>query len=133
MTVLETVYCISGFPEIIDKFTMLSIVGGLRVVPAVQFANLLIIFYMIKNIDDLGMKLKYAIRITLLLVCVLAFIKYPIQFALQKYLYIFVAELSVLSFLFLNYSNKKYRKVFLIVLILFTLIGGIPVNFLHNL
>ena len=133
VTVLETVYCISGFPEIIDKFTMLSIVGGLRVVPAVQFANLLIIFYMIKNIDDLGMKLKYAIRITLLLVCVLAFIKYPIQFALQKYLYIFVAELSVLSFLFLNYSNKKYRKVFLIVLILFTLIGGIPVNFLHNL
>ncbi len=133
IAVLETVYCISGFPDIIDKFTMLSSVGGFRVVPAVQLANLFIIFYIISNIDDFNIKLKYAIRITLVLVCVLAIIKYPTIFATRRYLYLFVCELSILSFLFLNYSNKNYRKVFLIILILFTLMGGIPVSFLHNL
>ena len=133
IAVLETVYCISGFPDFVDKFTMLSSVGGLRVVSAVQLANLLIMFYIMGNIDDFGIKLKHAIRITLVMTCLLAFIKYPINFATNKFLYLFACELSILSFLFLNYSNKKYRKVFLIALILFTLIGGIPVNFLHNL
>lgn len=133
ITVLETVYCISGFPEVIAKFTMLSKVGGLRVVPAVQFANLLMLFYIMENVNDLNLKMKHTIRITIILVCILVFIKYPIIFATKKYLYLFVCELSLLSFLFLNYSNKKYRKVFLIMLILFTLLGGVPVNFLNNL
>ena len=133
IAVLETVYCISGFPDVLDKFTMLSTVAGMRVVSAVQLANMFILFYIMGNIDDLGIKLKHAIRITLVLVCILVFIKYPTNFATTKFLYLFACELSVLSFLFLNYSNKKYRKVFLIVLILFTLIGGIPVSFLHNL
>lgn len=133
ITVLETVYCISGFPNIIDKFTMLSNVGGMRVVPAVQFANLLIMFYLMENVVDFKIELKHAVRTTLVLVCVLAFIKYPIVFASRKFLYLFVCELSVLSFLFLNYSNKKYRKVFLVMLVLFTLMGGLPVNFLNNL
>lgn len=133
ITVLETVYCISGFPEVISKFTMLSTVGGLRVVPAVQFANLLLMFYIMENVNDLNLKMKHTIRITIVLVCILVFIKYPIMFTAKKYLYLFVCELSLLSFLFLNYSDKKYRKVFLIMLILFTLIGGVPVNFLNNL
>lgn len=129
IAVLETVYCISGFPEIIEKFTMISSVGGLRVVPAVQLANLFIMFYFMENIDDLNIKMKHAIRITLILVCVLAFLQYPAIFAAKKYLYLFVSELSLLTFLFLNSSDKKYKKVFLVFLILFTLIGGVPVNF----
>lgn len=133
IAVLETVYCISGFPDIIDKFTMLSTVGGMRVVPAVQLANLLIMFYMMENVSDFILEMKHAIRISLVLVCILVFIKYPMVFVARKYLYLFVCELSVLSFLFLNYSNKKYRKVFLVMLILFTLMGGLPVSFLSNL
>lgn len=133
IAVLETVYCISGFPDIIDKFTMLSTVGGMRVVPAVQLANLFIMFYMMENVTDLTLEMKHAIRISLVLVCLLVFVKYPMIFATRKYLYLFVCELSILSFLFLNYSNKKYRKVFLVMLILFTLMGGVPVNFLNNL
>ena len=133
VAVLETVYCISGFPDFIDKFTMISTVGGLRVVPAVLLANLFIIFYMMENIDDLGIKPVPSIRITLLFVCVLLFIKYPTTIAINKYLYLFAAELSVLTLSFLNYSDKRYKKVFLIMLIFFTLIGGIPVSFLNNL
>ena len=126
VAVLETVYCVSGFPEILGKLTMLSGAEGLRIVPAVQLANLFIIFYFLGNIE-MPVKLKYAIRITILSVLAVAIIKYPEPFTNKGFLYLFTAELSLLVFLFLNYSDKKYKKVFLFFLVLITLIGGIPV------
>ena len=130
VTVLETVYCISGFPEIISKFTMLSEVSAVRVVPAVQLANLFIIFYFLGNIKESLFKLKYIIRITIVAICILAIIKYPTQFVGNGFLYLFAAELTLLTFMFLNYSDVKYQKVFLVLLSLLSLISGIPVLFL---
>ena len=130
ITVLETVYCISGFPEIIGKFTMLSGVSAIRVVPAVQLANLFIMFYFMGNIDKPLFKIAHAMRITIIVICMLALIQYPTQFASKKFLFLFVAELSLLLFMFLNYSDKKYQKVFLFFLVIISLIGGIPVLFL---
>lgn len=130
ITVLETVYCISGFPEIIAKFTMLSSVSPLRVIPAVQLANIFILFYFLENIKDSTFSMKYAIRITVITICVLAFIKYPSMFSTRKFLYLFVAEMSLLVFMFLNYSDKNYKKIFLILLCVISLIGGIPAIFL---
>lgn len=130
VTVLETVYCISGFPDVISKFTMLSGVSAVRVVPAVQLANLFIIFYFLGNIKESLFKLKHIIRITIVAICVLAIIKYPTQFVGNGFLYLFAAELTLLTFMFLNYSDIKYQKVFLILLSLLSLISGVPVLFL---
>ena len=130
ITVLETVYCISGFPEIIAKFIMLSGVSPMRVIPAVQFANIIILFYFLENIKDSVFSMKYAIRITIVTICFLAFIKYPTIFSSKGFLYLFVAEMSLLVFMFLNYSDKNYKKVFLILLCIISLIGGIPAIFL---
>ena len=130
VTVLETVYCISGFPEIIEKFTMLSDVSPMRVIPAVQFANILILFYFLENIKDSLFSMRYAIRITIATICILVFIKYPTIFSSKGFLYLFAAELSLLVFMFLNYSDKNYKKVFLILLCIVSLIGGIPAIFL---
>ena len=95
ITVLETVYCISGFPEIISKFTMLSGASAVRVVPAVQFANLVILFYILGNFEDKLFKLTHAIRVTIIAICVLAFISYPTTFDTSGYLYLFAAEFSL--------------------------------------
>ena len=130
VTVLESIYCISGFPEIISKFTMLSGAAAVRVVPAVQLANLFIMFYFLGNVKETLFSLKYVIRITIISICILAIIKYPTQFAGRGFLYLFVAELTLLIFMFLNYSDKKYEKVFLVFLCLISLISGIPVLFL---
>lgn len=130
VTVLETVYCISGFPEIIAKFTMLSGASAVRVVPAVQLANLFIIFYFLGNVKETLFSLKHIIRITIITICVLAIIKYPTQFVGNGFLYLFAAELTLLTFMFLNYSDKKYQKVFLVFLSLISLISGIPALFL---
>lgn len=130
VTVLETIYCISGFPKMISNFTFLSNVSAIRVVPAVQIANLFIIFYFLANVDDFSLNIKYSIRITILTICVLAFIQYPTAFTPKKYLYLFVAELCTIVFMFLNYSNEKYQKVFINILICLSLVSAIPVFFL---
>lgn len=127
ITVLETVYCISGFPEIISKFTMLSGASAVRVVPAVQFANLVILFYILGNFEDKLFKLTHAIRVTIIAICVLAFISYPTTFDTTGYLYLFAAEFSLFIFLFLNYHDKNYKKVLLYLLAIISLISGIPV------
>ena len=129
VTVLETVYCISGFPEIINKFTMLSGVSAVRVVPAVQLANLFIIFYFLGNLNDLSFRLSHQMRITVISICILAFIKYPTQFSGLKFLYLFAAELTLLTFMFLNHSDKNYQKVFLIILTIISALSGIPALF----
>ena len=130
VTVFESVYCISGFPNIISKFTMLSSVSPMRVIPAVQLANIFILFYFLENIKDSLFSIKYAIRITIITICILAFIKYPTIFSSKGYLYLFAIEMSLLIFMFLNYSDKNYKKMFLILLCLISLIGGIPAIFL---
>ena len=129
VTVLESVYCISGFPEIINKITMLSNVSAVRVVPAVQLANLFIIFYFLGNIKESLFKLRYQIRTTIISICILAIIKYPTQFSGVGFLYLFAAELTLLTFMFLNYSDKNYQKTFLILLTIFSALGGIPALF----
>ena len=130
VTVLETVYCISGFPGIISKFTMLSEVSAVRVVPAVQLANLFIIFYFLGNIKDMSFRLSHQMRITVITICILAFIKYPTPFSGFRFLYLFAAELTLLIFMYLNYSDKNYRKIFLIILTTLSVLSGIPALFL---
>lgn len=129
VTVFETIFCISGFPEILSKITMFSDINSLRVMPAVGLSNLLIIFYFLENVDEEILKVKYTIRMTIILICFLMFLVYPTTFSAKKFLYLFASELSLLSFSFLNYNDKKIKKIFLFFLVSITLICGVPVNF----
>lgn len=127
VTVLETIFCISGFPNIINNILGFNSVTVARCSVAVNYANLLILFYIISNIEEI-FKLRTAIKLTLASVCILAFINYPAEFSSRSFLYLFAAELCVLFLLFYNYGNKKYKKVLLFFMVLFTLISGIFVN-----
>ena len=129
IAVLETVYCISGFPGIINKITMLSGASSVRVVPAVQFTNLLIMLYILGNIEEPLFNIKQAIRITIISICVLAIIRYPIEFATNGFLYLFSIEFSLFVFLFLNYLDEKYKKILIFFLTVISLVGGIPLLF----
>lgn len=129
LMVFEAIYCISGFPEIINKITFLSDVDPLIVMDAVQISNFFIMFYFLGNVKEELFKISHSMRITLLVVCFLIFLRFPTVYSTKKYLYFFVCELSLFSFLFLNFSDKRYQKVLLFFLLVVTLIGAIPVNF----
>lgn len=130
VTVLETVFCISGFPSIISKVTLFSQTNALRTMSSVSLANLIIIFYFLGNVEEELFKIKYSMRITIITACILIFVSFPTVFLSRIFMYLFVAEFTLLTFLFLNFGDKKYQKVLLFFLILTTLISGIPVNFL---
>ena len=126
--VLETIYCISGFPEIIENLTLFGKVNPSMCVPAVDFANLVIIFYVLQNINEKVFKFTTTIRISIILTCLFVFIQRPDIFSSIGYLYGYVIVFCLLTFLFLNIDDKKYRNTFLFFLVVITLIGGITVN-----
>lgn len=128
--VFETIFCMSGFPDIINKVFLFSQTNVFRVAQALQLANLYIIFYFLGNIKEELFEIKHSMRITIVLACLILFIPIPEIFAVKKFLYIFVIEITLFSFLFLNYTDPKYKKVLLFFMTLFTLIGGVPVIFL---
>ena len=129
VSVLGTVFCTSGFPNIVEKITLLEGVSNLRVMSAVNLANVFILFYFIANINEELFNIKNAIRITIVFIIVLAFIKYPTLFSNKKILYLFVCEFSLLLFTFLFHSDKRYKNTMLFLMVLLTMISGIPVNF----
>lgn len=130
VTVFETIYCISGLPSALENMTLFSKTNIESVAQAVNFANLILIFYFLENVKEKIVKFKNTIRISLVVVCFLIFIERPVAFLANSYLYLFVAELCLLVFLFLNYDDKKYKNVFLFFMCLLTFISRLPVSFI---
>ena len=128
IAVLETVFCISGFPELIGKITLFKYVTLENAVIAVNFINLYILLYMIANIEEEVFSIKESMRIAVIFACLLVFVPLPKVISSRIYLSLVACTLCLFTFLFLNNSDKRYRKAFLALLVLFTLIGGVFVN-----
>lgn len=128
VTVLETIYCISGFPEVIEKATFLGNTSQSMCIPAVNFANLLIVFYVLENINEKVFNFTVTIRISIIFSCLFVVVQRPEIFSSIGYLYGYVIQFCLLTFLFLNIDDKKYKNTFIFFLVLITLIGGVTVN-----
>lgn len=128
VAVLETVFCISGFPELIGNITLFKYVALENAIVAVGFANFYILLYMIANIEEEVFSIKPSMRISIVFACLLVFVPLPKVISSRIYLSLVACALCLFTFLFLNNSDKRYRKAFLAVLVLFTLIGGLFVN-----
>ena len=126
VTVLETVFCLSGFPSVLAKILLLENVSASRMVLAVQFSNLLIIYYFIANIKENLFSIKIDMRITLIFIILLALIAFPEPFNVRIYLIIFTLLETAFTFIFLNVEEAGYRKVLVILLLICSLISGLP-------
>lgn len=128
VSVLETVFCMSGLPDAINKVTLFSNVSLSRGVAGVSLASVYIMFYMIKHIDKKIFSITSAMRIVVVLMLVIGFIGYPEVFRTVNYMMIFMIEACLISFLFLIFHDENYKKTLLFFLCIITLIGGITVN-----
>ncbi len=128
VAVLETVFCISGFPQIISNITLFKYVIVERAAVAVGFANFYILIYMLANIQEELISMKSTIKVSILIMIVLCFVPLPEVIASRNYLSIFAGILCLYTFLFLNQHDSRYRKVLLAFLTIFTLVGGLFVN-----
>ena len=128
ISVIEVAFCISGFPEIISKITLLNNVRVQDVAVAANFANVLLMFYMVGNIYEELFSTSYAMRITAIICVLITFVKYPEVLTLKKYILLIACELAATGFTFLNFEDKNYKKAFLGLLTLIILIGGVNIN-----
>ena len=128
VAVLETVFCMSGFPTILEKITLFSNVLLTRSIAAVNLANVYIMFYMLKNINKKIFSISGAMRVSIVLMIVVGFIGYPEIFGTRMFLNLFMVEACLLSFLFLIFHDENYKKTLLFFLCILTLIVGITVN-----
>ena len=128
ISVLETVFCMSGLPDVINKITLFSNVSLSRGVAGVSLASVYIMFYMIKHIDKKVFSVTSAMRVVVVLMIAIGFIGYPENFRTKNYMMLFMIEACLLSFLFLIFHDENYKKTLLFFLCVFALIGGITVN-----
>lgn len=130
ISVLEIVYCFMGFPEVLNKILLLEQVNIYRMMSAIQFANLLIMFYFIGCIKEKLFSVKVNMRITIVFLILLVFVVFPTDISSRLYLTLYIVELTSFIFSFLNMEETGYRKALVVLLILITLISGVPVNLL---
>lgn len=128
ISVLETVFCMSGLPDVINKITLFSNVSLSRGVAGVSLASVYIMFYMIKHIDKKVFSVTSAMRVVVVLMIAIGFIGYPENFRTKNYMMLFMIEACLMSFLFLIFHDENYKKTLLFFLCVFALIGGITVN-----
>ena len=130
VTVFEIVYCFMGFPNFLSKAFLLENVSTYRMMTAIQFANLLLIFYFIGVIKERLFSVKVNMRITVLFLIIVAFVSFPKDISNRLYLILYICELTTLVFLFLNMEEKNYRKGLVAVLVLISILSSVPVTFL---
>lgn len=122
VSVIQTVFCMSGFPDIIENIVFFSKASNSCVMAAVNLTNVYILFYIIKNIDTKMFSITTAMRVAVVLMLIVGFIAYPTVFATRGFLSLFIIEDCVLSFLFLILHDLNYKKVLLFFMLLFTLL-----------
>ena len=125
---IQVLFCLNVIPGDIKKAFGFMELQMYQLVAGISLANLYLMFYLMGNVTDFKFETKYAIRFSLIVMCILVFVARPEPFASMKYLYFFAAELCTMMFLFIYWTDKKYKNVFLVFLVLLSLIGGITVN-----
>lgn len=123
VAVLETIFCISGVPEIIANITMLKYVNAQNIAVVVSFINFYMLLYMLSNIEEEFVGIKSSIRISIAIMIIIIFIQLPTAISSKNYVTIFSCLLCLYVFLFLNNKDERYQKVLFAFMYIFTLIG----------
>lgn len=129
VSVLESIWCISGLPSFLAKITLLQFVPVERCAVAVALASIYMYIYIISNIDEKFISLSNTMKITIALLIVFFCISRPYPLENSKgYMYLFSAIMAMAFFMCLNCTDKRYVKIFLGIALIWTLVSGIFVN-----
>lgn len=126
--VLEIVWCSSGMPAFLAKFTMLSLVPVERCAVAVGLGLIYLYIFMFANVEERFIKQTHAGYIIIAILIVLFFMPVPTVLNTKGNLYIFVMIEALGGFLLLNTGDKNYQKLFLEFAVIVSLISSIFVN-----
>lgn len=126
--VFEILLCANVFPHSFKEVVGYTQVRAFAITAGISLGNLYVLFYILGNITDMKFETKHAIRFVLVIMCVLIFIRRPLEFDEKKFLFYNAAHICAMTFLFMFWTEKKYRNTFLAFLMILTIVGGITIN-----
>jgi hypothetical protein len=124
--VFESIFCMTA-NSILGNILFISNYYIEMASLALGLACIYLYIYMIANIDENIFKLTNSIKIVLALLVLFFLIPKPNVFTSNVYLYVLTMCLTLLYFLFINFADKRYQKLLLVVLTLWSLISFVPV------
>lgn len=128
--VAESVFCMVRLPMLqsigININMHFDYVAG-----AVGLSCIYLYIYMIANIEENIFKLADSAKIVLALLVLYFIMPRPEVFMSKGYMYAISAVITLLYFMFINFADKRYQKVLLVVLVLWSLVSTVPVFFLN--
>ncbi|MCI8277470.1 MAG: hypothetical protein HFJ46_06115 [Clostridia bacterium] len=122
------VHIMSGMPKIISDIMLFNFVSTQNAVITVGFLCVYLFLYILSNINEKIFNIKTAIRMTLITMCIIVFVKMPTELSAKGYLYLTASMYCLFAFLLFNCNDKKYKKVFFAFGIIITIISGFFVN-----
>lgn len=126
--VIESVWVMSGFPDMLAKLTLFNLVPVERCAVAVGLGTVYLMIYILANIDEKFIKQTHSIYIVLILLVLLYFMPVPNTLNTKGNLYLFVSVEALGAFLLLNFADERYKKIFLGVAVILSLISSLTVN-----
>lgn len=129
--VVESIWCMSGFPNILSKITLFNLVPVEKCAISVGLGCIYLYIYMISNIKENFISLKTSAKIALIILVLFFFADRPdILENSRGYMYLFSSIVTMGYFLSLNSIHKRYTNVFLWIAIIWTLVSSVPVLFI---
>lgn len=98
---------------------------------AIGLSCIYLYIYMFANIDENVFKQADSAKISIALLIFYFLVPRPEVFMSKGYMYAISAVITLLYFMFINFADKRYQKVLLVVLVLWSLISTVPVLFVN--
>lgn len=98
---------------------------------AIGLSCIYLYIYMFAHIEENIFKLADSAKIVLALLVFYFIAPRPETFMSKGYMYAISAVITLLYFMFINFADKRYQKVLLVVLVLWSIISTVPVFFLN--
>ncbi len=98
---------------------------------AVGLSCIYIYIYMFAHIEENIFKLSDSAKVVLALLVFYFIVPRPEMFMSKGYMYAISAVVTLLYFMFINFADKRYQKVLLILLVVWSVISTVPVLFVN--
>lgn len=122
--VFESIFCILKKP-LLGLDMCFDFVAG-----AIGLACIYLYMYMIAHIEENMFKLKDSAKIVLVFLVFYFLVPQPEVFMSKGYMYILAMLITLLYFLFINFADKRYQKVLLVVLSIWSIVSAVPLIFI---
>ena len=127
--VIEIVAASIGLPGVIGGIVLgFALVTKTTAALMVSLMSIYLIIYILAHLEERAISYIGTIYLVLALIVVYFFVTKPVELSSVGMYYAFVMIMTILSLLILNYPDKRYKKLFMVLIILASILSVVTIN-----